>query len=127
MPHCFRVFTLLEVMVAVAICAILLLGLGASMTGASQANMYREDRVIAFKAAHQQMELMLSLDLDTMLLQNGNTFTVGSTENPTNTAGAVGTITITDLNWDGLPGKAYKVELAVDEFNVKLTTVRTRY
>ena len=122
-----RGHTLVEVMVASVICVILLIGLGEAMTGALQLNLLREDQVIAFKASHQTLENLMALDMDTMLLQHGNTFTVGSSENPLSTTAATGTITITDLNWEGIADKAYLVKVAVPELATELSTVRTRY
>lgn len=120
-------FSLLEAMVATLVATVLIVGLAQALTAGSYTNFFRDDQVMCFKASHQALEELLSLDMDEMLLQDGNTFTIGSDINPLKTGTATGTITMTDLGWESLTDKAYKIVLTVDNFNVELTTVRARY
>jgi hypothetical protein len=95
------------------------------MVQINNTNRYLHDRTVAYRATHQAMEVLLAEDLDSMLLQDGNTFAVLGTSG----GSQVGSITVTDLNW-GLAGdpadKAYMVRLEVPTLNVVLTAVRTR-
>jgi len=114
-------FSLLEVLVAAGILGIMCAGVLAVIVQIDQSNRYLQNRTIAFRAAHQTMEVLLSDDMDLMLLQNGNTFAVN---NPTGHP-ETGTITITDLNWIG-PDKAYQIRLEVPNLGVVLTGARAR-
>lgn len=122
-------FSLLEVMVALAILAVLVAGLGQTVFMSMETGKVVEDTVIAHKAAHQVMENLMGLDLDTMLLQNGNTFQVGSDENMTTSKASTGTITITDVGttWGEAASQAYQVQVQVPEFMVDLSTIRVRF
>jgi hypothetical protein len=91
------------------------------MIKVDNANRYLHNRAIAYRAAHQTMEVLLSEDMDVMLLQNGNTFAVS---NPS-IGPETGTITITDLNWVS-PDKAYEIRVEVPNLGVVLTGVRAR-
>ncbi len=118
-------FSLLEVMFAVAIAGMMCVGVLALMTKIDNSNRWLYERTIAYRAGHQAMEVLLAEDIDSMILQDGNTFAVLQTTSDA----AQGTITITDLKW-GAAGdvgdKAYLVRLEVAEYNVVLTAVRTR-
>ncbi len=118
-------FSLLEVMFAVAICGMMCAGALSLMIKIDTSNRWMYERTIAYRAAHQAMEVLLAEDIDSMLLQDGNTFAVTQTTSDV----ATGTITITDLNW-GAAGdtadKAYLVRMEVREYSVILTAVRTR-
>lgn len=118
-------FSLLEVMFAVAIAGMMCVGVLALITKIDTSNRWLYERTIAYRASHQAMEVLLAEDLDSMLLQDGNTFAVLQTTSDA----AQGTITITDLNWGGAGDtgdKAYLVRLQVAEYSVILTAVRTR-
>ncbi len=115
-------FSLLEVLIATGILAIMCAGVLTVKYKIEQANREMYDRTVAFRAAHQAMEVLLAEDMDLMLLQNGNTFGV---TNMNRRNGASGKITITDLNWTG-PDKAYEIRIEVPELGVVLTGVRAR-
>jgi len=114
-------FSLLEVMVAAAIAGILCAGVVTVMYRTEHTGRYLYDCTVATRAAHQTMEILLADDMDSMILQNGNTFTVSNL-----TCGSTGgTITITDLGWMG-SDQAYQLRVRVDRFGVDLSSVRTR-
>jgi prepilin-type N-terminal cleavage/methylation domain-containing protein len=116
--------SLLEVMIATAIVGIMCAGTLEVMVRIDQNNRFMYNRTIAYRATHQAMEVLLAEDLDSMILQNGNTFVVTET-----TSGpAAGTITITDTNWGaaGAADKAYRVRLEVPEYGVVLEALRAR-
>ena len=92
-------FSLLEVMVAVSITSVTLVGLAVAIANTVQSNDYREDQTVCFKAAHETMEMLLSLDMDTMLLQNGNTFAIGSPDAPLRTGAANGVACKISSEW----------------------------
>lgn len=119
-------FSLLEVMVACAIAAILCAAVLAVQLNADNSNRYLYNRTIAYRAAHQVMEILLADDMDLMLLQDGNTFVVNEMlGGPQN-----GTITMTDLGWNGAD-KAWRVRLTIAlpgsrNESITLEAVRTR-
>ena len=118
-------FSLLEVMIATTIAGLMCVGVLGLMVNVDMNNRFLYNRTIAYRASHQAMEILLAEDIDSMILQDGNTFAVTET-----TSGSeVGTITITDLNWGTLADptdKAYLVRLSVPRYSVVLTAVRTR-
>jgi prepilin-type N-terminal cleavage/methylation domain-containing protein len=104
-----RGFTLIEVMVACAIASILCASVITVELQMDNSNRYLFNRTTGSRAAHQMMEILLSDDMDSMLLQNGNTFAVTGM-----IGGAMtGTITMTDLGWTGQSDMAWKVKLVV--------------
>lgn len=116
-------FTLLEIMAACAILAIVCVGVLGAVLKVDQDNRYIYNCTIANRAAHQMMEILLSMDLDDVVAnQNGQTFTVSVPNGPP----ATGHITITDLHWSGLLGRAYEYRVTVPDYSVTLTTIRAR-
>ena len=77
---------------------------------------------MAYRAAQTTLERTISMDLATMLLQDGLEFDVLSTA-----PASVGEIQITDLGWEGQVGKAFQVAITVPDYDVRLITVRTVY
>jgi len=118
-------FSLLEVMFASAIVGVMCVAVLGLMLQIDASNRFIYDRTICYRAAHQAMEILMAEDLDSMLLQDGNSFVVTECR-----AGPQqGTITVTDLNWGpagDVADKAYSVQLDVPSFGVMLTAVRTR-
>ena len=116
-------FSLLEVMAACAILAILCVGALGAVMKVDQDNRYLYNCTIAHRAAHQMMEILLSMDLDDVVNnQNGQTFTVAVPAGPP----ATGTITVTDLNYGGVAGRAYEYRVSIPEYSVSLVTIRAR-
>jgi prepilin-type N-terminal cleavage/methylation domain-containing protein len=101
-------FSLIEVMIACAIAAVVCAAVITVELQTDSANRYLHNRTIAYRAAHQIMEIMLSDDMDLMLLQNGNTFVVNEMQGGPTT----GTITMTDLGWNG-SDRAWKIVLTI--------------
>ncbi|MCX7806543.1 MAG: type II secretion system GspH family protein [Planctomycetota bacterium] len=117
-----RGFTFLEIVVACAIMAIVCVGVLGAVLKVDQDNRYIYNCTIAHRAAHQMMEILLSMDLDDVIAnQNGQTFTVNVPSGPP----ATGRITITDINWGGI-GRAYEYRVTVPDYSVSLSTVRAR-
>ena len=119
-----RGMSLLEVMIATAITGIMCVGTLALQVQIDSNNRYMYNRTIAYRATHQAMEILLAEDLDSMIVQNGNSFVVTETSS----GPAAGTITITDTFWGlgGAADKAYRVRLEVPEYGVVLEALRTR-
>jgi prepilin-type N-terminal cleavage/methylation domain-containing protein len=114
-------FSLLEVMIATAICSIMCVGTLALMVQIDETNRRMYDRTICFRAAHQAMEILRAEDVDSMLLQDGNTFVATECVYGPQT----GKISIQDLGWNG-PDNAYLIRVDIPSYGVTLTAVRTR-
>jgi prepilin-type N-terminal cleavage/methylation domain-containing protein len=119
-------FTLIEVMIAVAVAGILCASVITVQIKIDDSNRYLFDRTTASRAAHQMMEILVADDIDSMLLQNGNTFAVTGMKGGAQT----GTISISDLGWVGA-GMSYRIRLTVpipsiDNQTFVLEAVRTR-
>jgi len=116
-----RGFSLLEVMIATAIAGIMCVGTLTLMVQVDNNNRRIYDRTISYRATHQAMEVLLAEDLDSMLLQDGNSFVVTEcVYGP-----QMGNISITDLGWGGA-NQAFLVQLTVPSYGVTLSAVRTR-
>ena len=115
------------------------------MLRVDQANRLLYGRTVAYRAAHQTLEILLAEDMDLMLLQDGNRFailvdrwgnetgdvTFGTAEEieAAQAAGdytkVLGTITMTDLNWIGVDN-AYEIRVEVLDLGIVLSGVRAR-
>lgn len=115
-------FTLLEVMLALLVLAVVLCAVGYAMARSDRDMEHAQNWTAAYRAAQTVVETLRSQDLATMALQDGNVFQVISTS-----PYAAGQIEVTDLNWEGLSGVAYEITVTVPDFDVRLTTVRTMY
>jgi prepilin-type N-terminal cleavage/methylation domain-containing protein len=118
-------YTLIEVMVAAAIIGVMCTSMLSVMLKIDTDNRAFHDENIAYRACHQMIEVLMADDLDSMLLQKGNTFQVDGLSAGTQT----GTIDIIDLNW-GPAGdtadKAYQIRLDVPAAGVTLSAIRSR-
>jgi prepilin-type N-terminal cleavage/methylation domain-containing protein len=123
--------TLIELCVAVSILGFLLLGLGGSIYSMDRANIYSHNRAVSFKAAQQVLEAVMNETIDDSLSRSaaGETFDVLGLVGLSGTD--FGTVTATDLNWDGTTGSTYLFTIRVTDPNTqetyaRLYTVRTR-
>lgn len=118
-------YTLIEVMVAAAIIGVMCTTMLGVMVKIDTDNRAFHDENIAYRACHQTIEVLMAEDLDSMLLQDNNTFQVDGLSAGTQT----GTIDIIDLNW-GPAGdaadKAYQIRLDVPAAGVTLSAIRSR-
>lgn len=138
-------FSLLEVVIATGIIGLMCAGVLTAIYRTDLNNRYLFGHTVAARAAHQTMEILLSQDIDTMVLQHGNSFAVfvPKTGQDTGTvtidsaavingeiasgdyARVLGTIFITPLDWTG-PGKAYSIRVEIPDFGVVLIATRAR-
>ena len=118
-------FTLIEVMIAMAIIGIMCTALLGSLMNIDMNNRRFHDENVAYRACHQWIETLMSQDMDTMLLQHGSTFTVNGLSSGPQT----GTVTLTDLMWGPVGAradKAYEIRIQIPAVNITLTAIRTR-
>lgn len=103
--------TLIELLVAMAILAVLLLGIGISMLRMEHANMLDHDRALAHKAAQQILEIIMNESLSDALSRHGTTFSVfGMTTCPEDNTGS---ISVQDMGWDSSSGQSYLFTITV--------------
>ena len=113
--------TLLEVMIASALMVIMCVTVISYMLKVDHDNRYLHNRTIAYRAAHEMMEILLADEMDSMLLQSGVPFAVTQLTTGTTT----GNIAMTDLNWNAVD-QAYLITITIPAYDVVLCTVRTR-
>jgi hypothetical protein len=111
-------------MIATAICSIMCVGTLSLMVQIDNRNRTIYDRTIAFRACHQAMEILLAEDVDSMVLQDGNSFVVTECSR----GPQLGNITISDkaLDWAMAADQAYEIRLDVPSLGVTLQAIRTR-
>ncbi len=103
--------TLIELMVAISILAVLLLGLGMSILQIDRTNIFNHDRALAYKAAQQILEVIMNEDLTDAISRHNTTFSVAGM---TGCSGEnIGTISVQDLNWDGMSNQCYLFTITV--------------
>jgi prepilin-type N-terminal cleavage/methylation domain-containing protein len=117
-------FSLLEVMIATAICGLMSAMTLTLMVQIDNHNRSIHDRAIAYRASHQAMEVLLAEDVDSMILQDGNSYVVTEClKGP-----QLGNITVTDMavGWGIAPNQAYEITLDMPQMGVTLRAIRTR-
>jgi prepilin-type N-terminal cleavage/methylation domain-containing protein len=121
-----RGMTLIELMIAMALLAVIFTGLGVTVLRADRNNVYNNDRAIAHKAAQEVLEVIHNESIDDTVARDGTTFDVlGLSTDGTN----AGTITVSDLGWDSSSAQAYLVTINVgtaQEIFARVHSVRTR-
>lgn len=119
--------SLVEVVVALALLVVVLMGLVALSALTNRQINEGNDRAVAHAAAQSTIEFLGGRSVDEVLTFNNQAFAVEGIT----TSRAVGRITTTDLGWDGAANQAYLVTAEVldpgsgRQFAV-LSVVRTR-
>lgn len=120
-----RGFSLIEMMIAMAVLALICSGILVAVAQTERNNRLLHDEDVAFRAAHQMLEIQISQDYDSMLLNNGLEFDVVGVGGKT----IKGKVTMNDLNWNGLANMAYEVVVEIPitpAYTARLTAVRVR-
>ncbi|MBX3467801.1 MAG: hypothetical protein KF878_13030 [Planctomycetes bacterium] len=119
--------SLVEVVVALALLVVVLMGLVALSALSNRQINEGNDRAVAHAAAQSMIEFLGARSVDEVLAYNNQAFAVEGIT----TSRAVGRITTADLGWDGAANQAYLVTAEVNDpdsgrqFAV-LSVVRTR-
>jgi prepilin-type N-terminal cleavage/methylation domain-containing protein len=92
-----RGFTLIELIAALSVFAVLLVGLAASIAATARGNSSIQEIDVAREAARGQMETILAADFATVMAFDGTTFTAAPLTPQTGFA-SVGTVSIDNTN-----------------------------
>ena len=114
--------SLIELMIAIAILAVALTGVGMTLMQLDRANIFQHDRALAHKACQQVMEIITNEDLTDAVSRNNTRFDVyGMTDcDGTN----LGLITVQDLGWDGAAASSYLFTIDVTDARTDITYAR---
>jgi len=107
--------SLIELMVAMAILAVTLTGVGITLLRLDQANIYQHDKALAYKAAQQVLEVINNESLTDAVARNNQTFDVYGMTSCSGTS--LGLIEVQDLGWDSTSGDSYLFTIDVTDMN----------